>query len=440
MARWPVERVEALAPDPAALEAGRRLAPRPAWPDAGSDARAVWGRAPGSGSRAYEVTVDLDGPAWRCSCPSRKQPCKHVLGLLLRWVAGDVPEAGERPAAVREWLAQRDARAQAAPAARRGGAPDAEGRARRAEARAGRIAEGAQELERWLRDLVRQGLAAAQQRPFAFWDEAAARLVDAQAPGLANRVRRLEATLRHGGDWPRRALAELGALHLAARAWPSFADLDDPLAASLRTTVGWPVPAEAVREGPRVADRWAVTAVHELEDEAGLSTRRVWLYGLDGARHALLLDFRRPGTAFDADFELGAVYAGELAFYPAAAPLRALAAEPLERARDEWSQAWWPPPGAGAAAAALAEWSAARTVDPWVERWPVLLDRVTPVAHDGRWWVRDEVCAGLPVRGTAAPWRLVALAGGRPVGVAGEWRAGALWPLTGFAGGRVVAL
>ncbi|WP_420894866.1 SWIM zinc finger family protein, partial [Streptomyces noursei] len=45
----------------------------------------------GDGTR-YGTVVDLDGPAFQCSCPSRKFPCKHTLGLLLRW-AGD--EAGE---------------------------------------------------------------------------------------------------------------------------------------------------------------------------------------------------------------------------------------------------------------------------------------------------------------------------------------------------------
>jgi len=36
-------------------------------------------------------------------------------------------------------------------------------------------------LELWLRDLVRQGLAAAPGQPYSFWDAVAARLVDAQA-------------------------------------------------------------------------------------------------------------------------------------------------------------------------------------------------------------------------------------------------------------------
>nr|WP_279163542.1 SWIM zinc finger family protein [Rhodococcus erythropolis] len=38
--------------------------------------------------------VDLRGPAYKCSCPSRKFPCKHALGLLVEWSEGRVPSRG----------------------------------------------------------------------------------------------------------------------------------------------------------------------------------------------------------------------------------------------------------------------------------------------------------------------------------------------------------
>ena len=90
MARWTEQQVVALAPDdsvgrrgPQAGAAGavvrHRAAPTP-W--CGASAR-------GAGKTPYQVSVDLTGPAFRCSCPSRKFPCKHGLALLLLWVQGD---------------------------------------------------------------------------------------------------------------------------------------------------------------------------------------------------------------------------------------------------------------------------------------------------------------------------------------------------------------
>jgi hypothetical protein len=103
--------VEALAPDASSLQAGRRLGSPAAWSGCGHDERAVWGSCKGTAARPYQVAVDTRGPAYRCDCPSRKLPCKHALGLLLRWARGDpgIP-AGSAPPEVAGWLAGRVAR------------------------------------------------------------------------------------------------------------------------------------------------------------------------------------------------------------------------------------------------------------------------------------------------------------------------------------------
>src|SRR5215204_4271633 len=104
LARWTAEQVLSLAPDVAAHKAARSLgSPRP-WRDIGfrgGDPPTLWGLCQGSGSTPYQTCVDLAEPAYRCSCPSRKFPCKHTLGLLLLWSAGGV-EVDEPPAWVTE--------------------------------------------------------------------------------------------------------------------------------------------------------------------------------------------------------------------------------------------------------------------------------------------------------------------------------------------------
>ena len=108
MTRWTSQQVLALAPDPASAKAGRALAtPRP-WSGLGQDERAVWGLCQGSGKKPYQTQVELPEPAFKCSCPSRKFPCKHALALLLLFAEDAVPD-GQRPEWVQEWLdANRD--------------------------------------------------------------------------------------------------------------------------------------------------------------------------------------------------------------------------------------------------------------------------------------------------------------------------------------------
>ncbi|MDC0743914.1 SWIM zinc finger family protein [Polyangium mundeleinium] len=79
--------IQALAPDARALADAKKLAKASAWRRLGREGDAVWGVALGSKGDAYAVFARSAEDA-RCSCPSRKRPCKHALGLLLLAASG----------------------------------------------------------------------------------------------------------------------------------------------------------------------------------------------------------------------------------------------------------------------------------------------------------------------------------------------------------------
>ena len=110
-----MEQVVAIAPTPARFSAADALAVPSRWVVLGADEQALWGRCRGSGREPYDTMVDHVHTAWRCSCPSRSQPCKHTLALLVMWVKGQVP-AATAPTGVRTW-ADGHVRTDAAPAA-----------------------------------------------------------------------------------------------------------------------------------------------------------------------------------------------------------------------------------------------------------------------------------------------------------------------------------
>ena len=97
---WPRERA-LLAPDRASVEAATALAGTRTWLDIGTDSTGLWGSCAWRRGQLYQTVVDLGSPpAYACSCPSRKVPCKHALALLLQWSDGLVP-AGEPPPSLR---------------------------------------------------------------------------------------------------------------------------------------------------------------------------------------------------------------------------------------------------------------------------------------------------------------------------------------------------
>src|SRR5687768_12537827 len=94
MTDWSIQRVEQLAPDGAAIKAAQGTAKPSKWKNLGRNDRLVWGECQGSGANPYQVRADLIDAAYKCSCPSRKIPCKHSLALLLMVAGGEaIPNA-----------------------------------------------------------------------------------------------------------------------------------------------------------------------------------------------------------------------------------------------------------------------------------------------------------------------------------------------------------
>src|SRR5215471_14442844 len=181
MTTWTPEAVLALAPDPGSASSAKGLAKASQWQNLGRDDFSLWGEVQGSGKTPYQARIDLREPAFKCSCPSRKFPCKHGLALLLIHV--NEPNAlkpGERPAWVNDWISGRDQRSEKKAEKATGNAEPADPKAkeRRAEKREGRIESGLEQLQTWLRDLMRVGLGAAKSQPPTYWENMAARLVD----------------------------------------------------------------------------------------------------------------------------------------------------------------------------------------------------------------------------------------------------------------------
>ncbi len=410
-----------LAPDPGSAKAGRGQAAPAKWSGAGASARAVWGACQGSGKRPYLTTVETAGPAFKCSCPSRKFPCKHALGLLLLWSGGQLPSAAE-PGWVREWLDGRVSRAEKKPAAPK----DLEAAAKRAEERLARVTAGAAELRGWLTDRVSAGFAAFERGGAEELYTVASRMVDAQAPGLANGLRRAAALIGRGRDWPDRLLAELSLVYLLADAADRLAELPAGLADSVRSRLGFSMGnAQVLESGERVPDQWLVTGAIDEEQES-LRSRRTWLRGKRSGRDALVLSFAPPGRPLDSSLPPGSVVAGELVFHPAAVPQRAVfdhREEPVAAAPESV-------PAGGTFAAALAEHAAALAADPCLDRWPMLLSDLRPARHGDGWALSDVDGSALPLSPSADPWPLLALAAERPVTVAAEWTTAGLRPLS----------
>jgi hypothetical protein len=430
--RLTADQVLGLAPDSASAAAGRKLASPRTWRGLGRSERALWGEC--QGSALYQVRVDLSDLGAKCSCPSRKFPCKHSIGLMLLAVDSALAES-EEPEWVRDWLERRTGTSAKTEARKEVAPPDPEAREARAEKRFERVRRGFEGLDVWLADLVRNGLAGLEGQPVSFWEAQAARMVDAQAPGVASRLRRLASLPGSAPDWPARLLRELGRLSLLSRAVDRFEEIAPLLREDVRRLLGFTLDQQEVAaSGETVSDRWAVLG-QRVDDEERIRVQRNWLLGEGTGRRALVLQFAVGEASFPALFAPGSRFEGALAFWPGAWPQRALVQE--RRDAGEPLRELPPAPGSESLDGFLAGAAEALARVPWMDRFLCVVRGVVPVADaDGSqaWRVVDREGGALPlIRGDH--WLLLALSGGGPVDLAAEWDGDELMPLGVLAGG-----
>ena len=416
--------VEQLATDQASLKAAAGLAKAGKWSGVGAsqDGALIWGECAGSGANPYRVMADLRDLGNKCTCPSRKFPCKHVLALFWLHVEALLPfPAAETPEWVTEWLGRRRSTGSvpklAAPAsdkdlhAARIAEPepvhDAKAASRREAASARRaedtertILEALEALEQWVRDQLRLGLAGFVDDVTARCRRIGARLVDGKAAALAGQVDELPARLLAlpTGDRVRGATVELARLVLLARAFRAA-----PRDPELRRAVASAESRETLLAdpaAPRVAAAWEVLSEQVRTRRDGLVSQTTWLLNLtEGPRFAMLLDFFPASAGRRASvFTPGEQFVSELLFYPARSPLRAVLLQ-REAAVVDGPPLDWPPASAPLEAALTAPLLA----EPWAAERPILLPpgRIGFDRAGAPWWQPSQGTALLPLAGEA---------------------------------------
>lgn len=440
--KWTTEQVIALAPDSSSVKAAKKLLSLSKWSNMGQSERALWGECKGSGKKPYLTRIDLEEPAFKCSCPSRKFPCKHGLALfLLRLEQEKSFKISAPPAWVTEWLEDRGKRAEtktkrAETKAKKEADPVAA--AKRAEKRETNIQAGVEELELWLHDLMRQGLASLESKPYGFWDEMASRMVDAQAPGLANRLRTLGSLSARGNRYNKQdktevVLEQLGLLHLLIEGYKRLDDLTPDLQADVKSLLGWAQDQNTLLKQDSIMDTWQVLG-QVTSSENNLTAQRTWLYGETSGCMALVLNFAFGGKAIESGLHVNSVFNGELVFYAGHAPQRALVKEKQEHQALGYFEAQLD------ILAATESYAQALSCQPWLERYPMLLSQVMPVPKDEQWLIVDSKHQLKVHPNFNRGWELLALSGGRPLTLFGEWDGKHYLPLSASLDGETLRL
>src|SRR5690606_41207812 len=161
----------------------------------------------------------------------RKFPCKHSIALLLIFVR--TPEmigaTNEIPTEISAWVESRKARSTENP----GKIVENAGQAKTRNKRLTKMAAGFEDLDRWMGDLIRQGLASTESQPGNFWQNIASRMVDSQIGGVARMLRAMPLLQAANPHWPEQLLAQIGQFYLLSKGFEKLEQLPESLQADL---------------------------------------------------------------------------------------------------------------------------------------------------------------------------------------------------------------
>jgi hypothetical protein len=391
-----IDKIEALAPDQASLSAAVKLKAS-SWPLLAVDAAATfaWGECQGSGSTPYRVCIQLSDLGYKCSCPSRKFPCKHSLGLMLQFAKS---QQGFATGSVPEWVSDWSGRRRS-PSEKNEDAPKPKAsideamvveaekpRDEAAEARAAAqrdrnrvlredsILAGLDELDRWIDDAMNRGLAGFMGEAAERCRTLAQRLTDAKAPALATALDALPSQIMKQPEHLRQAalIEALGDFHLLAQAYRRQGKLPEGLRQDVRRLVGWTMERQVLLDEPtalRVNAQWTVIACQSEIQADKMRRTETWLIGESASQtHAAVFFDFVPVAASSASlpFLPGERFDAELVYYPSAAPLRAIIAQ-----RGHQFDGRHLPDMAFRLDDVLNKLDEMRIKQPWLRHWPV---------------------------------------------------------------------
>ncbi|WMX12518.1 SWIM zinc finger family protein [Aureispira sp. CCB-E] len=428
--QWTDEKIAALSPNDSTERRGRTLANSTKWNYIATNYEAIWGECKGSGSQPYIVQINLSGPKYKCSCPVRKPPCKHVLGLFFLFAQSSALFKYQAPPeAIQNWLSKQSSNSVAshsktiAPTLKTEEALQQAKAAKekRWEQRVQLMASGMDELELWLTDLIRQGIANTAIQKVSFWNQVAAKMVDAKLPRISTYLKETHQLIQKNQNWSEIVLARLGELYLWTESFKKRSLLTPELQEELYLSLGKIVKkADVLEQNPSIKDLWFVVGKKEGVDIEGRSFRKIWLQGQKTKQHALILDYAFGNIGYEQQYIVGDLLDGALTYYSKAYPQRAIF-ESFESAQIYES------PNATSYKdfnAVLTQYGEAIVQNPWLFSFPVVLSQLRAFMNDKKELLIKDIndhIIPLSTLKEEVVWKILAISGGKSICLFGEW-------------------
>ena len=311
------------------------------------------------------------------------------------------------PAWVKDWLSKRTEK-QEKQAEKKDKPVDEAAQAKRQQARQSKVSDGIEELNTWIKDIIRNGIMNIPEKGLSFFENMARRMIDAQAPGLAGMIRAMGEINFYTESWPTQFMDQLLRIYLVMEGYKNSSSLNEPLQQDIRTWIGFTQNQEELKDQTGITDTWLVISKQSTEVDA-ITTERTWLYGTQTNRYALLLQFIVRGQGIQHSLTPGMFVQAELVFFPSASPLRAIIKRQIStNAVSQFNK--------------FENWQRVAETEtdlnsqlPFRSERPFIVQQLKPVQHNKQWWLQDTANKLMQLKNEDKRiWKILSLSGGNP--------------------------
>jgi len=357
--------------------------------------RAVWSEIYGSGKKPYLTQMDINDIVFKCSCPSRKFPCKHslALGLYVAHNKLDSIPTQQEPLWVQEWIDKRIQKANKKAST----TPKTKSPQQIALLETKRWNSAKKDviyIEKWLEDSIKLGILDFPNKKFDYWDGLKKRIVDLKLTGFNHLFEQLQNALAKI-DWETEVILIISLIHQLVECIKHHDKLPSPLKAELAMFLGWSISKNdllANADNETINDIWIVVNVL-LDKQDKLTTRKVFLYGTSSNRWAYILEFVHANSYFQDQYIQGSIFQGELVFYDSITKQRAILKSKIKDIDkyDSTLEAF------NNLAIANTNYKEALISFPWLFEYPLMIQKCNIIKQDDTYYLIDRYDNTLPL-------------------------------------------
>ena len=381
------EYILSISPDASSTKNANKIFSKTKWSVYRSD-RAIWCEIYGSGKKPYLTQVDIGDIAFKCSCPSRKFPCKHslALGLYIANNGIDSIEVSDEPIWVKEWIDKRVEKSQ-----KQMTQPKVKSQESIEKIEAKRWASAIKSVgfvADWLEDVMKLGILEFPNREYGYYQELKKRMVDLKLVGFNRFFTQLE-DMSYVDGYEEEVIYILTLIHQLVTSIKNHDKLDKSIKAEIGMLMGWSLSQKELlsqKDTEVVSDEWIVVSI-ELNEIDNLISRKVYLYGRATNRWAYILEFTHQSGYFKEHYRKGDIFDATLIFYDTFINQRAFVKERRENSLKLKRETLAP---LSTLESGYRSFKEVLISFPWLDEYPLFISSCSIVRQDGRFYLVDR--------------------------------------------------